>query len=73
MADEIGVSPGYLSRAEQGKTKPSERILRAYADRFRISFDELSRLAARIPADIAHHLVTRPGALERVREEMVAD
>jgi transcriptional regulator with XRE-family HTH domain len=73
LAADIGVSGAYLSRVENGRVRPSDKVLQVYADRFRMSMDELSRLASRIPRDIARHLVTRPGALERIRQEMTRE
>lgn len=70
LARDADVSAAYLSKIETGQTKPSERILRLYSDRFRVDFDELSRLAGRVPDDVSQHLVKTPGAIRRLRNQM---
>lgn len=70
LAREAEVSATYLSKIETGQTKPSERVLRIYSSKFRVDFDELSRLAGRVPGDVEQHLVQTPGALRRLRTQM---
>jgi transcriptional regulator with XRE-family HTH domain len=70
LARDADVSATYLSKIETGQTKPSDRILRMYSDRFRVDFDELSRLAGRVPDDVSQHLVKTPGAIRRLRNQM---
>jgi len=70
LAESIKISPSVLSRVENGKEKPSNRVLSEYAKRFRLNLDELSRSMGKIPHDMMHHLVTDPDAAKRVREEM---
>lgn len=73
MAEHIGVSPALISRIEHGRERPSERVLKAYADRFRMELDELNRLAGRVSSDVREHLLATPGAVDRVRELVVAE
>lgn len=70
LAREADVSATYLSKVETGQTKPSERVLRIYSDKFRVDFDELNRLAGRVPDDVKDHLVQTPGALRRLRNQI---
>jgi transcriptional regulator with XRE-family HTH domain len=70
LARALQISPSYLSRIENGQERPSERILEAYAVRFRLDLDEMSRLAGIVPRDIRRHLVTSPHALRMVRQAM---
>jgi transcriptional regulator with XRE-family HTH domain len=70
MARHADVSATYISKIEHGQTVPSEKILRLYAAKFRIDFDEISRLAGRVPSDVQRHLVRTPDALKKVRKDM---
>ena len=70
LARQAEVSAAYLSKVETGQQKPSERVLRIYADKFRVDFDELNRLAGRVPDDVKVHLVQTPGAIRRLRNQM---
>lgn len=70
LARQAEVSATYLSKIETGQQKPSERILRIYADKFRVDFDELNRLAGRVPDDVKDHLVQTPGAIRKLRSQM---
>jgi transcriptional regulator with XRE-family HTH domain len=70
LARQSDVSATYLSKVETGQQKPSERILRIYSDMFCVDFDELNRLAGRVPGDVRQHLVQTPGAIKRLRNQM---
>lgn len=70
LAPKADVSVSFLSRVENGHERPTERVLRVYAAAFRMDFDELNRLAGRVPNDVVQHLVNTPGAVQRVRAEM---
>lgn len=70
LARQADVSATYLSKVETGQQKPSERVLRIYSEKFRVDFDEINRLAGRIPDDVRDHLVQTPGAIKRLRNQM---
>lgn len=70
MARHIGIDPAQLSRVENGLEAPSDRILHAYADKFRMDFDELSTLAGRVPKDVKKYMVHDVEVVKRVRDEM---
>lgn len=70
LARQADVSAAYLSSVENGQEVGSERILKIYASRFRMDFDELSRVAGRVPTDMQTHLVKTPGAIAKLRDEM---
>ena len=67
MALAIGVSPALISRVESGRERPSERILKVYSERFRMDLDELNRMVGRVSSDVREHLVSTPGAVDKVR------
>lgn len=68
FARDVGLSAAYVSRIETGHMKPSDKVLRMYADKFRADFDELSRLAGRVPEDLREHLVKNPASIKKLRE-----
>ena len=70
VAREAGVSPAYVSAVESGHEKASEKLLRFYAEKFRLDFDELARASGRVPSDVKQHLVETPGAIAKVRSDM---
>lgn len=70
LAAEFRVSASLISQIERGTAKPSERLLKLYADRFRLDFDELAVLAALVPSDVARHLVENPQIIRKIREDM---
>lgn len=70
LAADLGVDVSYLSRIENGREKPSQKVIDAYIDHFRMNSDELNRVAGRISVDVERYLVNKPDALRRVRAEM---
>lgn len=67
-----GISATYLSQIERDETiPPSERVIRRLADLLFDDFDELMRMAGRIPEYIQHVILREPNMFEFLR--MVAD
>ena len=69
----VGISPTFLSRVETGKEPsiPSEETIRKLAAVLDDDFDELMRLAQKIPGDIREYLLAEAGMfgyLRRTRE-----
>lgn len=75
-AQKVGVSPAYLSRIENclDPSPPTEKTIRALADLLGDDFDELMRLADRVPADVEKLIKADPDMpvmLRRAREQNV--
>jgi transcriptional regulator with XRE-family HTH domain len=70
FAEEVGVSPTYLSQVEQGKVDPptAERV-RRMAEILGEDADQLTALAGRVPADLTKIIQNQPmGIPELLRE-----
>lgn len=72
MAEEIGISPAYLSRVETETIQgtPSEQIVYAFASVLKMDSDELMRLGGRIPKDVQNYILENPSVLKRLRKGM---
>lgn len=75
-AGKVGVSPTYLSRIENclEQSRPTEKTLRALADVLNDDFDELMRLAGRVPEEIEQFIKADPNMpimLRLAREQNV--
>lgn len=64
MAKRIGVSPGYLSQIERGKTTPpTDAVLHALAEHLEVSIDDLMIKAGKLPPKIHEAILLRPAVL----------
>lgn len=72
LAKRARISSSYLSRIENGERlrNPSERLLLRLASALGLQRDDVFRAAGRLPDDVVRWVVTTPGALERLREDM---
>jgi len=63
MATKLGISAAYLSRIETNEEKnpPAEGVIQKVADVLQDDFDELMRLAGRIPSDVTEFVKSDPG------------
>ena len=52
LADQVGVSNPYLSQIERGLRKPSAEVLPQLARALRVSAEQLSVRAGRVPPDV---------------------
>ncbi|MDT8367314.1 MAG: helix-turn-helix transcriptional regulator [bacterium] len=72
-AARIGKSATYLSKIESGiELSPTEEVIRQLATVLDGNFDEMMRLAGRLPADITEAIRSDPGMpafLRRARNE----
>lgn len=59
-AKKLDISAAYLSRIEtsEERTPPAEEVIRRLADVLADDFDELMRLAGRIPSDVKEYITT---------------
>lgn len=70
LATAIDVDYAYISRIENGKIKPSERVIGRISSYFNYSKDELMILGDKIPEDIKEILKENPEeALSYLREK----
>lgn len=70
LATAIDVDYAYLSRIENGRIKPSERVIATISRYFNYSKDELMILGDKIPEDIKEILRENPEeALSYLREK----
>ena len=76
FAELVGLSGAYVSRLEHDRHehigRPSEHRIKAMSDVLGFDFDELCRLAGRIPGDIESYLLDRPKELRRLRRKVRA-
>lgn len=75
-AKKLDISATYLSRIEtnQEASPPAEKVIRALADLLEDDFDELMRLAGRVPEDVEEAIKadpTMPALLRVAREKHV--
>lgn len=71
-ANLVGVSPTYLSRVENNLEAPTEEKIQKLAEVLGDNFDELMRLAGKVPTDVAEVIKAdsgMPAFLRRAREE----
>ena len=74
LAKAIDVDYAYLSRIENDKIKPSERVISKISKYFNYSKDDLMILGDKIPEDIKQILRENPGeALSYLREKFSGD
>jgi transcriptional regulator with XRE-family HTH domain len=76
LAQELGVSPSYLSDIENDRRVPSEEVLRAIGARLDLDFDELMALAGRFGDDADRYMRRTPAAgllFRRLQEGNVSD
>jgi transcriptional regulator with XRE-family HTH domain len=76
-ANKVGISPTYLSRIENNleSSPPSEEKIRRLAEVLADDFDDLMRLADRVPAEVAELIKSdagMPAFLRRAREDNVS-
>ena len=59
-AKKLGISAAYLSRIEtsEERTPPAEEVIDKLARELEENFDELMRLAGRIPSDVKDYITT---------------
>ncbi len=70
LATAINVDYAYISRIENGKLKPSQRVIERIANYFNCDRDELLILGDKIPEDIKKILRENPDeALAYLREK----
>jgi transcriptional regulator with XRE-family HTH domain len=67
VARRIGVAPSTLSYVENGRDRPSDRVVDGYALALGVDRDELYRAIGRVPRDVLTALTSTPGAFARVR------
>lgn len=60
LASDLDVDYTYISRIENGKATPSEKVINKFSDYFRYDKDELMILADKIPEDIKRILRENP-------------
>lgn len=74
LATAIDVDYAYISRIENSKIKPSERVIERISKYFNYSKDELMLLGDKIPEDIKEILRENPDeALSYLREKFSGD
>ncbi len=74
LASAIDVDYAYISRIENGRVKPSERVIERISKYFDYSKDELMILGDKIPEDIKAILRENPEeALSYLREKFSDD
>lgn len=74
LATAINVDYAYLSRIENGKIRPSERVIERISKYFNYNKDELMILGDKIPEDIKVILRENPEeALSYLREKFSGD
>lgn len=56
----LGVDKSYVSRLENGKTKPSDQFVHRLAKKFRADPEELRVLAGKLPQDVARAFYDHP-------------
>lgn len=73
VAEEVGISPSYLSRLEKGEyTAPSENILRNLAWYLKLEFAELSALGDGIPDELALLIRKQPNEVKELLDNIGA-
>jgi len=60
LAPDLGVTHGYLSKLENGQTKPSQDLVLRVADYFSYDPDSLLLSADRLPPDVVRILRENP-------------
>ncbi|TAK28840.1 MAG: XRE family transcriptional regulator [Chloroflexota bacterium] len=68
LAEAVGVDFTYLSKIENDRMPPpSEKTIKAMAQVLQADADELTRLAGKIPSDLAETLLNTPEAIQYFR------
>jgi transcriptional regulator with XRE-family HTH domain len=62
LAQDVSVSPSYVSDIENDRRIPSEEVLRSIGDRLELDFDDLMALAGRFGDEADRYLRRTPAA-----------
>jgi transcriptional regulator with XRE-family HTH domain len=74
LAKRCRISSSYLCRIEQGarERRPSTKLLERIAVALGLETDAVFAVAGRLPADVERYLLSSPGAMQKLRRQMVA-
>ena len=68
-ADQLGITPGHLSRLERGEKLPSPEVVGKAARYYEIDEDLLGLEQGIVPEDVVQILRDNPEVIHRLREE----
>ena len=70
MAPEVELDYTYISKMENSKALPSQKVVEKLSEYFQYDSDELTMMAGKIPEDIEHILKNNPKeAIEYLRRK----